>query len=173
MENIDPSIVDSWIQGIDDDVERISSSPIAGSVWYIVSMKWLNQWRLKYGLKIEEMDIDNDLTEQQNDTNDLIPMDLDDCSKQDEENKSSGPLNSNSKDLDLEDKEKNNDLALEGEENQEKVNQIYESPINKFLEIGPVNSKDILDINPIYEPELILKKGLTISKDYEILPPKA
>jgi hypothetical protein len=39
MENIDPATVENWIQGIDDDVEKIYSSPRAGSQWYIVSMK--------------------------------------------------------------------------------------------------------------------------------------
>ena len=41
------------------------------------------------------------------------------------------------------------------------------------VSLAPVNSEDILDLNPNYEPCLILKPGLCISKDYEILPPKA
>ena len=58
METIDPSQVDSWIQGIDDDVEKEGSSPKAGSQWYVVSMRWLNKWRSINHVKLSEMDVD-------------------------------------------------------------------------------------------------------------------
>lgn len=58
METIDPSQVDSWIQGIEDDVEREGSTPKAGSPWYVVSMRWLNKWRSINHVKLSEMEVD-------------------------------------------------------------------------------------------------------------------
>ncbi|OMJ93584.1 hypothetical protein SteCoe_3422 [Stentor coeruleus] len=51
-----------WINGKNDDVERIQGHPKANTKWYIVSCKWLNKWKRLSNLSKEPI-IDNDFTE--------------------------------------------------------------------------------------------------------------
>jgi ubiquitin C-terminal hydrolase len=169
MENIDPSIVDAWIQGIDDDVERISSSPKPGSLWYIVSMNWLNEWRSKYGLKTGDMELDDNLASSDADT----AMDID-----------SKIIKSNDLNLDQNSSEPNNEENpipgvlpndLSAPEEEKPLNDtLTQSQTSQIIDdIGPVNNEDILDINPNHEPNCIIKKGFRLGHEYEIIPPKA
>ena len=165
MENVDASTVDSWIQGIDDDIERVSSSPKAGTRWYIVSMRWLTRWRQQFGLKIDDMDLDKDSEPSPSDLNNVPNMLIDDP-------KVYASPDSNHTGLE-ELKTDNITESLDSESTEPKQKPLVTQNIEDQPQIGPVNSEDILDVNPAYEPDFVLKKGLCLGVDYEILPPKA
>lgn len=147
MDSVDPNTVDSWIQGIDDDIERILSSPKAGTQWFIVTMKWLTKWRSTFGLKTDDMD----LVESSD-------FDQEDRKMEVDENK----IESNDPETAIE-KE-----TIEGQDEKTPI-----APQVPIEDIGPVNNEDILEFNPAFVPNCILKKGLCLGKDYEILPSKA
>lgn len=155
MDKIEPSTVESWIQGQDDDVEKSFSSPKAGSVWYIISMKWLNKWREINNLKHDDMDLDDEpspsIHEQAGESSNM-EMDRSNGAPDSKENPSASDTNP--------------DLSNEN------LEESKTQPKN-LIPLGPVDSHDILDHNPSFEPQYIVKKGMRLSLDYEILPPKA
>lgn len=67
MEIIDPNTVEEWILGQNDDVEKTGSFPKVGSMWYVVSMKWLNKWREANHVKTDQMEVDLSPSEPQTD----------------------------------------------------------------------------------------------------------
>ncbi|OMJ77878.1 hypothetical protein SteCoe_22441 [Stentor coeruleus] len=155
MDKIEPSTVESWIQGQDDDVEKSFSSPKAGSVWYIISMKWLNKWREINNLKHDDMDLDDEPSPNLRDqSRESSNMDMD--------HRNGGPNSRENPPA----SETNSDIITDNPE--ESKTQLINS-----IPLGPVDSHDILDHNPSYEPQYIVKKGMRLSLDYEILPPKA
>ena len=163
MESVEASTVDSWIQGIDDDIERVSSSPKAGTRWYIVSMRWLNKWRVAFGLKTDDMDLDKDSEPERNDFCSDPNMAIDDAPVL----AAPAPNHTSLEEL------KTDSIAESPIPKQNIESAVSEENIESQPQIGPVNSEDILDVNLAYEPDFVLKKGLCLGLDYEILPPKA